>query len=890
MGFTMAAFNNSTFTEPDSLNGSAAPAARQPWRPPQCVELPAEEAVEVRIQFESEAATEAAISFLRRFHPTTLWALSSFGPGDDEIGQARTFDPSEEEEARQFIRELHGKHNVYFSVNGVAGKLSKKAAKADIKEVYWLHVDADLRKTLDWSDPEAVAADKARILKQLRSYDPPPTAIVWSGGGYQGFWRLSDLIVVNGDKGLMAPVERRMQRIAKAFGADACHNADRIMRLPGTINVLGRTKIKAGRKPALAELIEFHEDRICDLEDFPEQESQSTNSRGAGAWQSASHDPDEYGRARDALRLIPADDYGLYVRIGMALKSEFGDTGFSLYREWAMSSIKFNDANLRKKWESIKPEGGVTIATLFGMARDHGWQERRRSYSNSSAFHGDSGKESGGDEQATDAAKPDMSIVRRNRTPAPEFPLEVLGSAADWVKTAAASKSAPVSYVALGLLVAGAGCIGPKRRVSPWDGWDEPSILWGALVGEPSLVKSPAMDPLRDAVRAIERGINADWGTRQRNHETDKQTAEARRANWQQEVKKAVDGKKEPPTLPPEAVEPKSPTKTRLWIVDATTEKVARILGENPTGLICFRDELAGLLGGFDKYGGSGSDRAFWIEAYGGRPYRYDRVNLKEAIDIPFCAVSLLGALQPDRLNTMLLSGDDDGLAARPLYAWPDPVPPRRPLKGADQAAVQAVLQRLWDLAFDMDAEGNVQPRTKLLAPDAAAEFQPWYEHKQWDAKLAAGGRLAGAIGKLDGIALRLAQVLELLEWAWRQSNAPEPEQVSLRSVRNALRIIDDWVRPNLERVFAEASLPQVQRDAMTVGRWFLKTKPKTINARDLRRQPGFPGPKEAKELDAALEFLVDARWLKPAPIEGPGRPRKDYEVNEAIYEKQVKS
>src|SRR5215468_3576682 len=93
---------------------------------------------------------------------------------------------------------------------------------------------------------------------------------------------------------------------------------------------------------------------------------------------------------------------------------------------------------------------------------------------------------------AADAAQgPDMSIVRRNRTPAPEFPVDVLGSAADWVKTTAESKSAPVSYVALGLFVTSAGCIGPKRRVSPWGDWNEPSILWGALVGEPSIVKSP---------------------------------------------------------------------------------------------------------------------------------------------------------------------------------------------------------------------------------------------------------------------------------------------------------------------------------------------------------------------------------------------------------------
>ena len=59
------------------------------------------------------------------------------------------------------------------------------------------------------------------MLQQLRTYDPPPTAICWFGGGYQGLWRLSEIFVVNGDETLMAPVERRMLCIEKAFGAVA---------------------------------------------------------------------------------------------------------------------------------------------------------------------------------------------------------------------------------------------------------------------------------------------------------------------------------------------------------------------------------------------------------------------------------------------------------------------------------------------------------------------------------------------------------------------------------------------------------------------------------------------------------------------------------------------
>ena len=106
--------------------------------------------------------------------PASPWAFSSFGPGENEIGPARTFDPSEAEAAQRFINELQGKRNIYYSVNRVSRKLGKKAAKADIEEIHYLHVDADLNKALDWSDPDAVEAEKASVLAQLRSYDPRP--------------------------------------------------------------------------------------------------------------------------------------------------------------------------------------------------------------------------------------------------------------------------------------------------------------------------------------------------------------------------------------------------------------------------------------------------------------------------------------------------------------------------------------------------------------------------------------------------------------------------------------------------------------------------------------------------------------------------------------------
>jgi hypothetical protein len=482
--------------------------------------------------------------------------------------------------------------------------------------------------------------------------------------------------------------------------------------------------------------------------------------------------------------------------------------------------------------------------------------------------------------------EPDMSIVRRNQMPAPVFPTDVLGPAANWTVDTANGKSAPIEFVALGLLVAVAGLVGPKRRVSPWETWDEPGILWGALVAPPSTHKSPAIDPIRDVVLQLERDRNAGWAETKARYEIEKQLAEERLAEWQASVRAARKTNYDLPPQPADCLAPKVPKPAQLWITDATTEKVALLLADNPGGLICFRDELSGLLGSFDRYSGKGGDRSFWIETYGGRPYRYNRVKYDESIDIPHCAVSILGGIQPDRLHRLLLSGDDDGLASRLLCAWPDPVRPRRPTVFPDTTLPLEALRRITQIAFDRDGD-ITRPRTIMLESDAADEFQAWWEGEQWSMKNATTGLLASATGKLDGLVLRLALALEILGWAWGQRNTAEPVEVSAGSLMSALKLIEQWVRPNLLRVYSEASRPKAEQHAMVIARWLLKARHETVNARDLRRSVP-SAPRDAKEMNAALDVLVEARWLTPAPAregDGPGRQRNDYRVNPRIYD-----
>ncbi|MDP3167235.1 MAG: DUF927 domain-containing protein [Hydrogenophaga sp.] len=79
---------------------------------------------------------------------------------------------------------------------------------------------------------------------------------------------------------------------------------------------------------------------------------------------------------RTALLHIPANlSRDEWARVGMAIKSEFPDgTGFDLFDQWSASDPDRYDAKAtRSTWRSIKASGGVGVATLLHLAKEHGF-------------------------------------------------------------------------------------------------------------------------------------------------------------------------------------------------------------------------------------------------------------------------------------------------------------------------------------------------------------------------------------------------------------------------------------------------------------------------------------------------------------------------------------
>ena len=80
-------------------------------------------------------------------------------------------------------------------------------------------------------------------------------------------------------------------------------------------------------------------------------------------------------RIREALQFIPASDRDTWVKMGMAVKSELGDSGFDLWEGWSQQADTFNAKDARDVWKSIRVNGKVTAGTLFHEAKANGWRD-----------------------------------------------------------------------------------------------------------------------------------------------------------------------------------------------------------------------------------------------------------------------------------------------------------------------------------------------------------------------------------------------------------------------------------------------------------------------------------------------------------------------------------
>lgn len=208
---------------------------------------------------------DAAWDFLQTLQPGRLVTVTCISLDKKQL-PTETFDATEKAKFLKWIAAGAAMPaNCYYSLAEPMGRFTKKMERTDCKAVHYFHVDLDPRAGED------LAREQERILNLLRNPPegvPLPTGIIFSGGGYQALWALSDPLHVDGRMEIAEDLKLYNLQLERLFGADNCHDISRILRLPGTVNVPDTKKKAKGRVEALAEVVEWHTDRVYHVSAF----------------------------------------------------------------------------------------------------------------------------------------------------------------------------------------------------------------------------------------------------------------------------------------------------------------------------------------------------------------------------------------------------------------------------------------------------------------------------------------------------------------------------------------------------------------------------------------------------------------------------------------------
>ena len=484
---------------------------------------------------------------------------------------------------------------------------------------------------------------------------------------------------------------------------------------------------------------------------------------------------------------------------------------------------------------------------------------------------------------------PDPVEIANSLPAVPNFDLTILPPPFRlWVMDIAERMQCPAEFLAVGAMVAAGAVVGNRVGVQPKQrdfGWIEVPNLWGAVVGRPGVMKSPALSQvlaplgrLESKAQDVHLQERAQYELARMQYDADKRSIEA-------QIKKGVAVNVS--QLP---IEPLEPQPSRLKVNDATYQKLGQILCGNPRGILAFQDELSGLLMRLDA-DGQESARAFYLEAWNGQQsYTFDRIE-RGTLRIPRLCLSLLGGLQPSKLKLYLHSAvhggkGDDGLAQRlQMLVYPDiPSTWTRVDRLPDLAASQVADQIFEKLnMLDLSKLGAVPAHPDAI-PVIRFDDQAQERFNEWWSKLENGLRqssLAPALESHISKYRKLVPALALLDHLICEASGPIQSESLGRAIKwckfllaHAKRAYSSVISTTTDST--QALLRQLRRGVLADG----------FTQRDVyRKQWSMLGSK--REAADAIEMLVDYGWLRVAQdtreISAEGRPTVRYYMHPSL-------
>lgn len=438
----------------------------------------------------------------------------------------------------------------------------------------------------------------------------------------------------------------------------------------------------------------------------------------------------------------------------------------------------------------------------------------------------------------------------------------------------------PPDFTAVGTLVALSSLIGARAVVKPkaHDDWLVVPNLWGAIVGRPGVMKSPALSEVLKPLHRLEKAERELWQAELEAWELDCKVAELAQAANERQAKSlaAKDPAAARALLEPNDM-PQKPAMRRYVINDATVEKLADLLVTNPWGTLVYRDEMHGLLSSMDKQGQEGA-RGFYLTGYdGNQGHAVDRIGRGESY-VPRVCLAMLGGIQPGKIQSYVRDAvaggaGDDGLLQRfGLTVWPDI---KTEFVYVDRRPNLAARQDTWEIFERLDA---LQPANEdrasvwSFSAQAQALFEEWMVPFEQEIRSdSLHPALVSHLSKYRKLVPALALIFALVD---------TPDSGGIIQHNELIRAFawGDYLRSHAERLYAAAVVPE------TSGAQTLLAKLKGCKFSDAYgnvRQTFTPRQVAVKHwaglgtpdaVRKAADLLADYGWLLKDVVRLPGR------------------
>jgi Protein of unknown function (DUF3987) len=332
-----------------------------------------------------------------------------------------------------------------------------------------------------------------------------------------------------------------------------------------------------------------------------------------------------------------------------------------------------------------------------------------------------------------------VDLLRGTAEPAPAFPETFLPDImARYASDAARRMQAPLDFIAIPLLIGAATVIGKAFYLAPKaaDNWAERACLWGGIIGDVASGKTPSFKTALAPVWRIEAALHQQNAEAMQSYQRKIRAAELYKKQWEKVAKAAIVKGDEPPPLPDAADPGDAPVMRQIIVNDTPQEKLARIIEQEPRGVLLFRDELSGWFASFNQYR-AGADEQFYLECHAGGVWKQARVN--GDVFIPDIFLNVLGGFQPQVVKEALgarAGHADNGMPARfSLLVYPDPAEGFEYVDTRADRAAEGDIHQLFERLAKLDPESFVGPKPKdephyrplRFSAEAQIIFRDWY-------------------------------------------------------------------------------------------------------------------------------------------------------------------